>query len=142
MPSILLAALLECPIVEGLEWYSPNNRPRYAKMPIFRSFSSPWPRMLSSAVRVWDWLHVCNYPHRTGRRSVCLFRAKYHLVNKHMNELLVLQFSKRIGLLNCLLVIVASVALIDILNTLSLSLKDLFQFSSRNRLHHCVELFE
>jgi hypothetical protein len=47
------------------------------------------------------------------------------MVNKDMRKLLVLHFSKPIVLLNYLLVNAASIALIEILNTLSLSLKDL-----------------
>jgi hypothetical protein len=64
------------------------------------------------------------------------------LVNEYMHELLVLQFSKRIILLNCLLVNVASIVLIDIRNALSPSLKDPLQFFSRHRPQNCVDLFE
>jgi hypothetical protein len=57
---------------------------------------------------------------------------KYRLANQYMRELPMLHFSKRIVLLNCVLVNVASIALIDILNALSPSLKDSFQFFSKN----------
>jgi hypothetical protein len=50
---------------------------------------------------------------------------RYRLVNKYMCELLVLHFSKRIALINCLSVSFASIALIDILNAFSPSLKNL-----------------
>jgi hypothetical protein len=59
-----------------------------------------------------------------------------------MRELLALQFSKRIVLLNCPLVKGASIALINILNALSPSLEDPFQAFSRNRPQICVELSE
>jgi hypothetical protein len=59
-----------------------------------------------------------------------------------MRELHVLRFSKHIVLLNSLLVNVASITLIYILNALSPSLKDTFQFFSRNQPQNCVELFE
>jgi hypothetical protein len=55
-----------------------------------------------------------------------------------MRELLVLHFGQRIGLFNFLLVNVVYVALIDILNALSPSLTDPFQFFSRNRPRNCV----
>jgi hypothetical protein len=59
-----------------------------------------------------------------------------------MRELLVPHFSQRIESLNYLLVNVASIALIDILNTLSPSLKDPFHIFSRNRPQNGVELVE
>jgi hypothetical protein len=68
--------------------------------------------------------------------------SNYCLVNKYMRKLLVVHFSKRVVLLNCLLVKVSSIALVDILDALSPSLKDPFQFFSRNRPQNCVGLFE
>jgi hypothetical protein len=80
-----------------------------------------------------------------GVQSNCLFPfiSRDHirrLVYKYMRELLVLHFRKRIIWLNCLLANVASIALIDILNTLSPSLKDPFQFFSRNQSQNYLEL--
>jgi hypothetical protein len=68
--------------------------------------------------------------------------VRYRLVDKCMCELLVLDFSKRTVLINCLLVIITSIAWIDILNALSPNPKDAFQFFSRNRSQDYVELFE
>jgi hypothetical protein len=59
-----------------------------------------------------------------------------------MRELLVLLFSRHVVLLNCLSVNVASIALTDILNALSASLKNPFQLFSRSRPQNQVELFE
>jgi hypothetical protein len=55
------------------------------------------------------------------------------LGNRYMPEFRVLHSSKCLVLRKCLLINAASIALIDILSVLSPSLKDLFQFFSRNR---------
>jgi hypothetical protein len=59
----------------------------------------------------------------------------YFLESVYMREFLVLHFSKRIVLIDCISVKGISIGLIDILSTFSPRLKDPFQFVSSNQTY-------